>query len=162
MVAVSITDVVDAMEITSDDSSAYLNPNTGEIVHIGGEDRSLLEDEDLDEEHLPQWQRKTLPKMREVMESDEFLVLPSKFDIHEWEIMNRFVLSQSSQGRREELLDAIHGKGAFRVFKSTIYRMGIEQQWFAFRQKAFEEIAQEWLEEHGIPIKPAVARRSGI
>jgi hypothetical protein len=91
--------------------------------------------------------------MREVFDSGEFLTLPSKYHIHEWEIMNQFAQSQRSDRRRDELLDAIHGRGAFRAFKSTIYRMGIEKHWFAFRQTALEEIAKEWLEEHGIPIK---------
>jgi hypothetical protein len=49
-----------------------------------------------------------------------------------------------------ELLGKIHGSGDFRRFKDTIYRRGIEDQWFPFRQKAFEEIAIDWLEENGI------------
>ena len=162
MVAVSIKDIVYAMEALSDDCYAYLNPKTGEIVTISDEDRRVLEDEDLDEGLLPKWQRDALPEMREAMESDEFLVLPSKYDIHEWEIMNRFALDQNSDRRREELLDAIHGNGAFRMFKSTIRRMGIEKQWFAFRDSALEEIAKDWLEEHGIPIKPPVGPDLGI
>jgi hypothetical protein len=162
MVAVSLQEVVYAMEALGDDGCAYLNPKTGKIVAIGEEDRMLLEDEDLDEASLPQWQRDSLPKMREALESDDFLVLPSKHDIHEWEIMNRFSLRETNERRREELLNAIHGNGAFRMFKSTIHRFGIQKDWFAFRDAALKEIAKEWLEEHGIPIKPSVGRQSGI
>ena len=64
--------------------------------------------------------------------------------------MERFSNSQARPARRNELLDAIHGAGAFRIFKSTIRRLGIEDDWFRFRQAAFEDIAKEWLEAHDI------------
>jgi hypothetical protein len=64
--------------------------------------------------------------------------------------MERFSNSQAHEDRRDELLDAIHGAGAFRSFRSTIRRLGIEDEWFAFRQSAFEEIAKDWLEAHDI------------
>jgi hypothetical protein len=51
---------------------------------------------------------------------------------------------------REELLDAIHGVGAFRAFKSTIRRHHIEQAWFAFRTQGLRQIALDWCEEHDI------------
>ena len=48
------------------------------------------------------------------------------------------------------LLDALHGRGAFRLFKSTIRRLGVEDDWFRFRASALEEIAMDWLDTHGI------------
>jgi hypothetical protein len=65
--------------------------------------------------------------------------------------MERFSNSQAREHRRDELLGSIHGAGAFRSFRSTIRRHGIEGEWFAFRQSAFEEIAKDWLEAHEIP-----------
>jgi|ERR1022692_651882 hypothetical protein len=153
MAAVTLKEVVDAMDVIGDDTLAYLNPKTGEIVTLSEDDRRLVEDEELDEEDLPQWQRKALPKIREVMESDEFLELPSKFEIHDWEIMERFAQGRTSAKQREELLDAVHGAGAFRHFKSAVRRLRIEDEWFRFRESALEEIAKDWLEEHGIPVK---------
>ena len=49
--------------------------------------------------------------------------------------------------------DAIHGAGAFRTFRSVIRRLGIEDDWFHFRQTAFEDIAKEWLEANDIPFR---------
>jgi len=101
MAAVTLKEVVDAMDVIGDDTLAYLNPKTGEIVTLSEDDRRLVEDEELDEEDLPQWQRKALPKIREVMESDEFLELPSKFEIHDWEIMERFAQGRTSAKQQE-------------------------------------------------------------
>jgi hypothetical protein len=64
--------------------------DTGEIVTVTDEDRHLVEDEDLDEAELPEWQRESLPKVREVLASGDFVSLPNKFEIHEWAIMEHF------------------------------------------------------------------------
>jgi len=152
-VVVSLKDVVDAMDLPSSDWTSYLNPTTGEIVTVTDEDRRLIEDEDVDEENLSEWQRETLPRVRAALESDDFLALPDKLEIHEWAIMERFANSQERQARRDELLDAIHGAGAFRSFRSAVRRLRIEEEWFRFRQSAFEGIALGWLEAHGISFR---------
>ena len=55
-----------------------------------------------------------------------------------------------SDEAREDLLRAIHGAGAFRMFKDTIRRHRIEAAWFAFRAAALRQIALDWCEEHNI------------
>jgi len=152
-VVVSLKDVVDAMDVPNDDWTSYVNPKTGEIVTVTDEDRQLVEDEDLDEASLPEWRRESLPSVRAALESDDFLALPDKFEIHEWAIMERFANGQVREARRDELLDAIHGAGAFRSFRSAVRRLRIEEEWFSFRQSAFERIAIGWLEAHGISFR---------
>jgi hypothetical protein len=153
MAVVSLKDVVDAMDLPNNEWTSYLNPKTGEIVTVTDEDRRLVEDEDLNEEDLAEWQRESLPKVREALESGDFVALPDKFEIHEWAIMEDFSISQASAARRDELLDAIHGAGAFRSFRSAIRRLGIEDEWFRFRQLAFEEIAKDWLKSHAVSFR---------
>jgi hypothetical protein len=79
--------------------------------------------------------------------------LPSKFDINEWEIMRDFAHSQSDERLAERLLRAIQGKGAFRYFKDVLLDEGIRDAWFAFRDKAMEEIAEMFLTDAKIPYK---------
>jgi hypothetical protein len=143
---ISLRDVIEAMEITGDDCVSYLDPETGEIITVTEEERHLAEDESL--EDVPEWQREMLPKIRAALESDHFLELPDRFDIHEWSIMDAFSRAQGSEQTQQELLDAIHGAGAFRTFRSTIRRLGMEQNWYKFREEALAEIARNWLEEH--------------
>lgn len=152
-VVVSLKDVVDAMDLPNNEWISYLNPKTGEIVTVTDEDRHMVEDEDLDEEDLPDWQRENLPKVRQALESGDFVALPDKFEIHEWGIMERFCISQASAARSDELVDAIHGAGAFRSFRSAIRRLGIEDDWFRFRQSALEEIAKDWLKAHDVSFR---------
>ena len=76
--------------------------------------------------------------------------LPTKFDIHEWETMRDFSRGVESTQIREDLLHAIHGSAAFRMFKDAIRRHGIESAWFTFRAGALRQIAIEWCEENQV------------
>jgi hypothetical protein len=153
VVVVSLRDVVDAMDLPVNNWTSYLNPKTGEIITVTDADRHLVGEEDRDEQDLPAWQREGLPKAREALESGDFVALPDKFEIYEWAIMERFASSQASTRRREELVDAIHGRGAFRSFRNAIRRLDIEDDWFRFRQLAFEDIAKDWLRAHDISFR---------
>ena len=110
-IRVKLSDVVEAMDLPNQDWGSYLNPDSGEIVTVTDEERRLVEDgEHLDD--VPDWQRETLPKAREALESDRFLALPGSFEIHEWSIMQQFAQSQSGHRQADELLHSLHGRGA--------------------------------------------------
>ena len=81
---------------------------------------------------------------------DSFQKLPTRFEVHEWAIMQDFARSVQSDRIREDLLHFIHGAGAFRNFKSTLRRYLIESAWFAFRAEALRQIALNWCEENHI------------
>ena len=149
---VSIRDVVDAIDLPNNDWHSYLNVDTGEIVTVTDEDRRLSEDDE-DPNDLPEWQREVLPKVRAALESDRFLELPGSFEIHEWSIMEEFAASLTSERLRGEVLEALRGRGAFRIFRSSIKRLGIEKDWHRHRDSAFERIATEWLEANGVPFR---------
>lgn len=106
---ISLREVIEAMEETSDDCVSYLDPDTGEVITVTEEERLLAEDES--PEDVPEWQREMLPKIRAALGNDRFLELPGRFDIHEWSIMDEFSRAQDSELIRQELADAIHGAG---------------------------------------------------
>jgi hypothetical protein len=148
---ISLREVVEAMDISSDHSISYLDPDTGEVITVTEEDRLLLQEESPEE--LPAWQRDMLPKIRAGLESDRWLELPDRFEIHEWSIMEEFSGTQEDEQIRQELMDAVHGAGAFRAFRSAIRRLGVEQSWYQFREQAMERIARTWLEGHNLQYK---------
>ncbi|HWQ70233.1 MAG TPA: UPF0158 family protein [Patescibacteria group bacterium] len=148
-VIVSLHDVVEEMDILNDGWTAYLNRRTGEFVTVTDEDRRLVEAGE-DSEDLPEWQRETLAKVREALESDDCLALPGKFEIHEYRIMEHFSLGVEGAGVRETLLQAIRGRGAFRRFDEVIHEHRFAESWYTYRQQALEDIAVDWLEANGI------------
>jgi Uncharacterised protein family (UPF0158) len=148
-VTVSLRDVMDALESASHDSACYLDPDTGEIIRITEDAQYLAEEQsEQDWTELPPWQQQELPRVRAVLQNRRALVLPSRFEIDEWSIMQRFALEQADQSVRRELLYAIHGTGAFRAFKVALRLQGIADHWYKFRKQALRQIARQWLDEH--------------
>jgi len=146
---VSLKAVVEEIEVLSDEHHAYLNKHTGELVTVSNEEIDIVEQGD-DIEDYPGWQQDSIRKTQEVLDSEDYLQLPSKYDIHEYAIMERFCYSVEDEELSNELLDQIRGSGAFRRFKDAIYRHGITDDWYRFRQTALEEIAVKWLEANNI------------
>jgi hypothetical protein len=147
---VTIKDVVNEMDGISDEHSAFLNRHTGELITLSSEELSAAEEDD-DVNEYPEWQQDIIIKAREVITSDDYLPLPSKFDINEYHIMEDFCCSVVDHKIREVLLDKIRGRGAFRRFKDCILKYEIEEEWYRFRQEELEKIAIEWLEVNHIP-----------
>lgn len=146
---VSLKLVVEELDALTDETSAYLNRETGELYALGEEVAALVEDA-VDPAELPGWLVDEAPKIREVLESEDWLPLPTRFDIHEWAIMDGFARSIADADVRDELLTAIRGRGAFRWFKDAVHRHGILQDWHVHRAAALGRIAAAWLEDHGV------------
>ncbi len=146
----SLKAVVDELETLMDQRHAYLNKCTGLTVSISDEEIDIIESaEPLDD--LPDWQREAVDIAREVLHSNDYLELPSKFDIHDYAIIERFCQSQDDQHLRITLLDLIRGSGAFGRFKDAIHEFDIAQAWYQFRRAAYHQIAVDWLEANKIP-----------
>lgn len=147
-VIVSLHEIVEELEALGDESTLYLDRSTGELYALGDEEAALVEDGLVDE--LPDWLRERLQKIREVLASDHWLSLPTRFEVHEWAIMDEFARQADDTALRDELLTAIHGRGAFRAFKDALHRRGVQEDWYRFRDAALAELAAAWLDEHGI------------
>jgi hypothetical protein len=147
---VSMDDVVDALEMAADEMSSYVNAATGQVITVDHEDLRLAEEEP--DPDLPDWQQEAVAEAKQVLDSEDWLELPSKFDIHEWEMMDRFATSLSRESARGELRSAIRGNGAFHNFKGAIRRLGVEEAWFAYKKEALEGLAREWLAQHNFSV----------
>lgn len=161
-VAISLRDLVGELQMLSDESQAYLNRVTGKVITITDDDIAIAEH---DTEFEEGWEDASdglegegsdlemdfFQDVKKILARDpDYLKLPSKFDIHEYEIMERYCLSFPDEKLSDLLLGKIRGSGAFRRFKNTIYEYGIEEDWFKYRDDAYKEIAIAWLESHGI------------
>ena len=170
-VAVSLRDLVDELQMLPDEGSAYLNRVTGKIITVTDDDVSMVEmDSEFEEEmeegndeiggEVSDLEAEYYQEVKKVMASDpDYLKLPSRFDIHEYEIMERFCLSVPDGRVSDVLLRKIRGSGAFRRFKDTIYQYSMEADWFQYRDEAYKEIAIAWLESRGIAYADDMNRR---
>jgi len=147
---VRLNDIVEALEMQFDGTSSYLDLDSGEVVTISNDSLREAQEPCDEEPDLPDWEKKEREIAKQIVSTDRFRSLPTKFEVHEWEIMQDFSRFVESDAIREDLLRAIHGAGAFRNFKDTVRRLGIEPAWFAFRADALSQIAREWCEEVGV------------
>lgn len=148
---VRLNDVVDALDMQFDELISILDLDTGQVQTLPdgmlGEAEECEGDEEPD---LLEWEEADWEIAKRVVSTGRYVLLPDKYDVHDWAIMEDFVRSVESTRIREELLRAIYGKGAFRVFKDAIRRHGIESAWFEFRTAALRQIAIDWCEENQI------------
>jgi hypothetical protein len=147
---VKLSDIIDGLEFQSDESFSYLNTATGEVVSVTTEELRAAE-EDAPLEDFPDWQHDAIRIAQDIVETDHYLPLPDRFEIHEYSIMERFCLSVDDEDIRDDLCNAIRGRGAFRRFKDRVQAYGIAENWYRYRDAALREIAVAWCDEHGIP-----------
>jgi Uncharacterised protein family (UPF0158) len=147
---VKLKEVIEALDEGSDELSHYMDKRTGEIFLITDEEMSAAEEDEPFDDYA-EWQQESLLKAREILESDQFIQLPSKFDIHEYSIMERFAREYEDRRTSAELLRSIKGTGAFRRFRETLHNLNIQDAWYEYRRQEFEQIAIEWLEAEKIP-----------
>jgi hypothetical protein len=149
-ILVKLDDIIDGLESQSDESSSFLNKRTGEVVLINDyEMRAAEEGNPL--EDFPDWEQDQVRIAREILaETGQYIPLPTKFEIDEYSIMERFCVSLDNQEISDILYDLISGSGAFRRFKDAIYRYGIEDDWHTYRNNSIKEIALEWCRENNI------------
>ena len=148
---VELKKLVEGMEIQTDESASFLNKDSGEVVTVTDEEFRAAEEEEPAED-MPDWMEEAVAIAKDVLTSDSYLGLPSKHDVHEYQIMERFCRSQREDEIREKLYRGIEGRGAFRRFKDLIHEHDIAEDWYRYRYRdeALKEIATDWCEAHGV------------
>ena len=147
---VSLKDIVEALEMPSDEHYYYLDRRTGKVEFVSREVLGVAEEEGTVEDVL-EWQRNEFEAAQAIFADwDRFEKLPTKYDIHEWGIMRDFAESVEPERLNDELQNTIHGAGAFRYFKDTLRSYRREKDWYAYRAEVLRDIAIEWCEENGV------------
>jgi hypothetical protein len=140
---VKLSDVVDAMEMQGDEIVAYLDRRTGRIIMVRT---------DMGPERAAKETGEDVADLRRIEDGDpNYVGLPDRFEIDEYDMMRDFARSVEEPGLSDELLRAISGSGAFRRFKDAVYRRGIEKQWFDFRDESYNRIARDWCDLNKVP-----------
>ena len=156
---VSFDKLEDAMTISSDEISHWVDKKTGNVIFISSE---FLDDEDYfaDEAEL-EAAREILMMCGEIerdenIEIDEnrYLEVVQPHSGEKWKWMEEFALSQQHNSQLfDKLADALRGKKPFRKFKDVlIYQSEAEQKWFEFEAQKLREFIKDWAESKNIEI----------
>ncbi len=148
-VVISLRDFVDEAQALSDDQRAYLNKTTGEFTTITNDDIAVVESGNGWSDY-PEWKQSIFQNTAKVLSSNDYLKLPNRLEVQEYEFMERFCLSIANEEISYALFKKIHDSDAFRKFKDAISRYEIEDDWLRFIEESYKEIAIVWLESHGL------------
>lgn len=129
---VKLSKVVDAMNSTNNEIEYYYNPDKEEIFMSNIGDFNNLDEDELDELF------------------EKSIILPTRYDIHEYDIMVRFVETITDTRLQNQLYISLNGKGAFRRFKDTCINFNIIDDWYKFRDEKYKEIAISWCQKNNI------------
>ena len=150
MIKVDLKKIVEGIECQGDESHSYLKISSAEVVLFTDDALAAAESgEDLSEH--AEWYREAIEQAREFINNeDDYIPLPSKFEFHEYSIMEKFIRSLPIEEQRDELLSLIKSKGAFARFKQGLERFLLLEKWYLYRDQALTELAQGWCRDNGI------------
>lgn len=132
---VKLSEVIDALDFTNDEIEYYYNPDNGEIFMS-----NIGDFEDLNEDELDELFEKSI-------------MLPTRYDIHEYEMMEDFAEKIEDTRLQNQLYISLNGSGAFRRFKDTCINFDIINDWYKFRDERYKEIAIDWCKENNIELE---------
>ena len=149
-----LSELTDALEFQSVARRSYFDRHTGRIVSV--EDRILSAVEEGEEEALrsrPDWQKEEVETARAIVNhsGDRFIDPPGKFDFNEQRHMERFIEALPNAKAAQELGRAIKGHRPSHHFKDTLYRLGMQDQWFDYRAQARKEFVIAWADANHVP-----------
>ncbi|GAE91068.1 hypothetical protein JCM21714_3 [Gracilibacillus boraciitolerans JCM 21714] len=147
---VKLNAIIDGIEMQTEEFESYLNKEKGEVVFVSSKALLAAEDgEDFD--RLVDWEQEEEDIANDIVEHDDkYANLPSEDDIDEYDMIERFCYSLEDDAIQSALLNAIRGRGAFRRFKDKIITLGVRDEWFAFRDNCYKQIAIDFCEEEQI------------
>ena len=147
---IQLSSIVEGIEFQGLESYSYLNLKTGEVILIADEEIRAVENGD-DISEQAEWYKEAIASTKVFLENqDQYLELPTKYDLNEYRIIENFVYTIPIEEQREEMLNLIQGKGAFSRFKQGIERFLLKEKWYKYRGSEIEKFAEEWCQENNI------------
>lgn len=132
---VTLSKIIEGLEMVDNIVDCYYNPEKDEIFLSNiGEYEELTED-----------------KIDELFEKS--IILPTQYEINEYQIMVDFIETIENDKTQEELKRLIQGKGAFRRFKDYCFESNIIQNWYKHKEQKYKEIAIEWCRKNKLEYK---------
>ena len=162
---VDIEALASALEMGFDELDSYLDMETGEIIMVSDVEMRIaiqvVEAEAgtgtasknaSDLSSYSEYEREAIQMAMNIFRNPErYKFLPKMTTPEKYDIMAAFCHQVKSERIREALLSAIQGKGAFGRFRETLLRLGIEQDWFAYKSAETVKYAIQWCEKNKVP-----------
>lgn len=160
-----IHELAEVLLAQTDEAYAFYDCDTGKTVSIPGECLRRAREDELENESWrepPEGEQEVLEQARAIVadRAARFVELPGALHIDEWGIMREFAEGLTDPAQSRRLLEVIESQDALRRFKDVIREAALVEQWSAFRDRVYHEIAREWCQWHNLPVKPEAPEES--
>ena len=148
---VALKTLIENMYADTDSVSAYYCVSRNEFLMIDYQARHWVEDQ-LEVKDAPEWMREQIlqAKAIEAAYGKDYYLIPDKYEIDEEGMMKRFAHRINDVADSREVMDALKGREAYRLFRKAITDLGLTDQWHWYRNQCYREIAIEWCQQHGL------------
>lgn len=133
MPTVKLADLLSGIEFTSDESSAYLNVETGTIHFIA---------EGLDLEEAPE----------DIDDAEKYIALPDKRDLDLGRDLALIFIREQCPDDYPTVAEYFRHRGAYSRFKDFLAQHNLLQSWYDFEAKATVTALKDWCEINGITV----------
>jgi hypothetical protein len=154
-----------AFELSSYETTAYLDTETGAVIFV--EDYVADQLEELHADEVSEDVEPVLQAQTDLVDIDRqqlldaarvegdaenrYRMIPKQDSGDGYRDMQEYIWALADEHLRELLEVAIQGSGAFRRFKDVLYRYPEAQEnWFKFRDAHEQQRMVDWLESEGI------------
>jgi len=171
ILTVNFDEIQKAMEDVSRDTFDYfLDLKTGEVITFSEEILSVIKSKlyindseefgddveyiEFDEEpDIPDWMEDEVELALEILlgEDERYVRIPGRESLMAYKSMADFIETVKDPFLKEELLNALDGKGAFKRFKGVLLAYPKERKrWHGYNAKAMKREIIEWLASIGV------------
>lgn len=142
---INLEDIVNELELISDNGVSFLNQNTGQLFHISSKEMEYAENGIDINKSLPEWQIKKILTARELLKSKSYIKLPNKNEIDEYGLMLNFLRNNPNQSLIKEVANLEQDSNiTYWQLRNVILQYNIGDEWYKYKREAFKKIAIDW------------------
>jgi hypothetical protein len=138
---IKIANIISALEFQTKETNSYFNVKTGELITAEQAELDDLENEAPEE----------IDSKRDLLETDNFVMLPDFYEINEYDLIQAFCTLQKDPQVRAALQALTQGETPIRRFQASLPRFRLADEWKTFRETNFKTTAIRWCEENDFP-----------
>ncbi len=155
MKRLKLEDIVNELELISDEGNSFLNKTTGEMFHISHKELEHIKAGLKSNTFKKVWPFEKSFDPRKIFRNKNYIQLPTRSEINEYGIMMKFLLDISDERIHNEVYNSMrnnNGGSSALIDIMTKYNAGDE--WYKYKRKAFRQIAIDWCKNNfdSIPV----------
>ena len=150
MRSISLEDIINELELISDDGLSFLHKLSGELIHLSSH------------ELKNPIKAKTDSSKEDFTEAD-YLKLPTKNEINEHNLILTFLSNNPNKKVNEEItnLEKDHNANYWQL-RNVILHYNIGNEWYIYKREAFLKIAIDWCNKNIESIPPSILQEIQI